>query len=426
MRLRHAITMAAAAIIGASVVWVPPATAVPDPAPAGQLIPMPPADGSVPAGFASWDEVYAYQLGLNAAAHRLTDADPSADSGFAGVVASPLKRSIQVWWKGPLPSSVQRVLAEVRSSIHVDVYAAKHSAAETRAAIDRISKIAGSAADGLASLEPRFDGGGVRVSVTGDAPAAELTAAAGGVAVETVRVAGKQRPTAPRYNDSPRYYAGGQWGVRNRSTFCSTGFGVLHGGVSRLLSAGHCGYVGMEAVDGGGLQSDVMGNVIRKYTGLDSMIIDARSMGRMFDGNYYTTFYKPVVGTYDAVPGNLLCSSGAFSGTICGLTVLSYAEQIRVESPPGTVFTVYYAQRVRAANGPVWGNGDSGGPVFGLASNPAQVLAVGIITSGVAGTDTWCQGVPAAGTRACSQEGHYVRIQQILGHWGATLLTSSN
>jgi hypothetical protein len=68
----------------------------------------------------------------------------------------------------------------------------------------------------------------------------------------------------------------------------------------------------------------------------------------------------------------------------------------------------------------VWGAADSGGPVFTLSSDPNRVLAVGIIVAGDSGQTTWCQGDQG---RTCYRVGWYVRIQNVLSYWGATLRT---
>ncbi|MEK8106645.1 hypothetical protein NKG94_18135 [Micromonospora sp. M12] len=69
----------------------------------------------VPGGFASWAELLRVQQRMNTAAARITTvAQRSADSGFAGVVADPTTRQLQVYWKGEPPA---HLVATARATV---------------------------------------------------------------------------------------------------------------------------------------------------------------------------------------------------------------------------------------------------------------------------------------------------------------------
>ena len=62
----------------------------------------------MPGGFASWSELLRLQQRMNTAAARITNGRRSAgaNSGFAGIVADPTTRQLQVYWKGEPPANL--------------------------------------------------------------------------------------------------------------------------------------------------------------------------------------------------------------------------------------------------------------------------------------------------------------------------------
>ncbi|MEU7974931.1 hypothetical protein AB0B48_23115, partial [Micromonospora sp. NPDC049089] len=111
-----------------------PATA----APGGKA----PATGSfidstpVPGGFASWSELLRVQQRMNNAAAQITNAaQRSVNSGFAGIVADPTTRHLQVYWKGEPPANL---VANARATVATQVLPAAYSQRELMAAADRL------------------------------------------------------------------------------------------------------------------------------------------------------------------------------------------------------------------------------------------------------------------------------------------------
>ena len=91
---------AVALVAAATAMAATPAAAAPKP-----VVPAaaPAPGGAVPAGFADWDAVYAYQEQLNSAAGRILAEDPDN----ASIVAAPGNHELRVYWKGAVPAAVR-------------------------------------------------------------------------------------------------------------------------------------------------------------------------------------------------------------------------------------------------------------------------------------------------------------------------------
>src|SRR5688572_19204694 len=92
-----------------------PATASPDP------YRLPP---KVPGGFASWGDLAAMQIKLTAAATRFQAA---AGRGYAGVIAAPETRRLDLYWKGSVPDDILALIERERSAVPIRVLAAEFS-----------------------------------------------------------------------------------------------------------------------------------------------------------------------------------------------------------------------------------------------------------------------------------------------------------
>lgn len=115
------------------------------------------------------------------------------------------------------------------------------------------------------------------------------------------------------------------------------------------------------------------------------MLISARGYYRMFDGSPTTGNYKLVHGWGYRATGELLCHSGATSGTVCGLktTNITNGTYQLTDSDEDTFF-VHGMSTATQVNGLTAARpGDSGGPVFSL--NGSGVNAKGVV-SGSAGS----------------------------------------
>lgn len=146
-----------------------------------------------PAGFKSWDELYAIQAPLNELADQLYVAanGPDArvepgtpDDGYAGIEIDLEFHEVRLYWRGALPARMQSAVAEARATGTVRVLAATHSLREM------VADMAVWIASGKAvTAEPRVDGGGIVLGVA-------QSAASGPVS----RVAGTTLPYAIEYD----------------------------------------------------------------------------------------------------------------------------------------------------------------------------------------------------------------------------------
>ncbi|WP_433132289.1 hypothetical protein ACQPWW_12600 [Micromonospora sp. CA-240977] len=407
--LRRAAVAAFGLTLLAAGVTAAPATAAPagKPANAGSFVDSTP----VPGGFASWSELLRLQQRMNTAAARITNAaERNANSGFAGVVADPTNRELQVYWKGEPPANV---VAVARSTVATRVLSAPYTQRELMVAADRLRAKAG---DKITTVGPRADGAGLLVGTQSGLLGA--TALAGvPVTVQT----GVAAAPATRWDDSPPWWGGAAW--RNTATGggCSTGFGVWQGGVSRVLSAAHCANLNVLATDPTG---QTIGTVSARNTSSDTLLIAGSGGGRVFNnstdaaGNVVSEFNNQVIGASASQVGNWVCSSGAYSGTRCSIQVKARNLCINVRDF-GTVCGQVQAENTTHTN--AVGQGDSGGPVEIVnAANTLQVWATGTNTA-IDDTNTAvaCTGYVPTG-RVCAWRFYYEDIFSGMAGVGAS------
>jgi hypothetical protein len=402
-----AITLAALAVAASTLVSVSTAATAStgDPlAPAARTDAKAPAGYPTkerpPKGFSSWAEVLKVQAKLDRAADSIVAAK---GPGFAGITVSPETGTVTAYFTGTPDARSAAAIAAARSSVKVTVARAAHSQAELAAAARTLTATAG-----VTSIAVRADGSGLDVATAGGASSKMVLRSK--VPLHVAPEA--SRPTlASRGNDFAPYWGGARWGG------CSTGFSVNHAGYTRILSAGHCGDNGNSAYDGGG---DYMGVVYGDDNFNDTLLINARGGGRIYDGGSGVgEFSKPVIGALHSYVGDWVCQSGAYSGATCNIQVKATGVWIWVGYwIAGNVM----AEQVNHTN--MMGNGDSGGPVFSLAWwDYGLTYAKGTNTAIDLGTTVACTGVPAGGGRNCAWRGYYQDVVNSLSRYGATITT---
>ncbi len=350
-----------------------------------------------PPGFRSWDQLMAVQQRLDAAADRIK---ARRDNAFTGIVVSAEQRRLTVYWKdGRPPAAATNTINEARRDGSVQVLAARYSEAELLAEANRVARM-----DGATAVSPNIDGSGLSVSF---APGRQ-TAITSNVPITQTDTAAPQ--LASRGNDSPPYWGGARWNG------CTTGFAISIGGVSKMLSAGHCAANGNTARDGGG---DVMGTVSGDSNAYDRLYINTSSAGQVYNGGVGTgEFSNPVIGASSNRVGDYVCTSGAYSGTRCNIQVTAINQTINVGY---LIYQTVRAEKVDRTNAA--GNGDSGGPVLSVAADPTKVIAKGTITAIDPSTAVPCTGVPAGNGRTCSWRMYYVDVVNSLSAYGASIIT---
>ncbi|GAA2606326.1 hypothetical protein GCM10010399_41610 [Dactylosporangium fulvum] len=344
--------------------------------------------------------------------------------GYAGVVISPEQNRFTLYWKGTPPANITKALASLPAGMTAEVVPASYSRAELNAQIKQIrSDDAGTApeyrAHRLVALE---DGSGIEISVSKAQPS--LNARRANRAVVRTLVEGGTEPLA-RQNDSAPYYGGARLQILSApnqvGAVCSSGFIVRSGSTYYTTSAAHCGSAPNAVRNGAGA---TIGSVAFAGREIDSMLINLSpnsASARVYDGawNNGSGYNKPVVGQAGSAVGDLTCTSGSFSGVVCGVRVTS----TNASSDVGGWHQAGIIEARQDNGGNAAGDGDSGGPVFSLASNPDQVIAKGIISGGRTATVVGCTGVPTNPTRKCYNRITIIPISMLLSYFRVSLAT---
>ena len=329
------------------------------------------------------------------------------ESGFAGLAF--VGDGLTVYWKGAIPPGVRSIMARGRMSGPVTVVPAAYSKLELEAEAQKIHGLAktGSTIQQIIALP---DGSGLEVVKVPPDQEASLRSSRtkhgrGTLAAEqifldlhlTVPISLKTADRSIRHtscngvctrlDDTAAWNGGTFIRIPNTPTGmveCTSGFGVVKNGTSYLLTAAHCMSPGNSALD---YTWEFIGNVYQEQWRYDILLINARGYYRIFDGLPNTSNTKVVYSAGYPILDELLCHSGARSGTVCNLKTLP---QIIVNywqcDSDGDCFWNYGMNTAkqldnRTASQP----GDSGGPVFTL--DGPGVRAKGIV-SGVLSWDS--------------------------------------
>jgi hypothetical protein len=393
---RRGIACAAVAALMVIVMPSPPAWAGPD-------------SSNVPGGYATWEELFEVQNRMNRAAESIQAAARNlTKSGFASAVAAPEARELVIYWSGPVPQAIEAVVRRERKLIPISVKPAPYAEHELLAEVERLGR-----SPAVLEAGPLLDGRGLFVRLR-PAFAGLQVSALSRIPVQYRESAGGHAPFS-RKNDAQPWSAGG-WNIFRQwypyGGGCTTGFAVWHGGVTKLLSAAHCGPDGSPFWDG---NSDFIGYAQAGNTSRDVQLINARGSGRTWDGGVISSVSKAVKGASQSQNLNWLCTSGSRSGVRCNIQV----KQTNVSF--GGVYPLVKAERVDQTAAA--GTRDSGGPVFELQMNPdnGNVIAKGIINSGDTGTQVACAGENFAG-RICTWRFYYADVVQTLQHFGASIV----
>jgi hypothetical protein len=229
----------------------------------------------------------------------------------------------------------------------------------------------------------------------------------------TPRQATAGRLAASRVADTPPFNGGDAIMPAAHTYNCSTGFGVVIGGLSRLLTAGHCFNVGTSVYNGRSLggtsftgSNTPMGTVFESgwNSELDSEVISGSGSDLIWTGPIGNPQRATVSGVGTWAVGDQVCTSGANGGEICGLTVQHVNYCMNLFEFPVSLRYVCHITQVHGAREIV--PGDSGGPVFRFSGSALEAVGT------VSGLDALGNGVS-----------WFTGIYAILGRWGAALRT---
>jgi hypothetical protein len=199
---------------------------------------------------------------------------------------------------------------------------------------------------------------------------------------------------------------------------CTTGFGIVIGGVDRLLTAGHCYLVGTSVINARSLGGTAisgsgasMGTVTEsgwESGELDSEVISGPGSDLIWTGPIGDPQRATVSGVGIWAVGGQVCTSGAYGGEICGLTVqhVNYCMFLNADFSNIRLDLRYVCHITQVQGSREIVPGDSGGPVFRFSGSALEAVGT------VSGFSTSGNGVS-----------WFTGINAILGRWGASLHT---
>jgi hypothetical protein len=212
---------------------------------------------------------------------------------------------------------------------------------------------------------------------------------------------------ASRLNDTPK---GGHWGgarITSALKNCTAGFSVVRrsNGQRGSVTAGHCGGVGTLWKSGSNYYGTT--SVRTNYPDYDQALLTGSAYGpKMWtDGPGDAANTRTVKGGGDPGVGTVVCQSGSFSTSLCGITVRSTSAKYC--DTDGC--TTYVIRATRGGQIAIIG-GDSGGPLYTRPSSTTATIR-GIMFAGAGCASSRCTTLYAE------------RYASITGHLGVTALT---
>ncbi|MER6915014.1 peptidase [Streptomyces sp. NPDC000594] len=457
MRARTGVTGLMAAVCAG--ILLAPSPAVSAPAPQGGSEARSGAKGVIgDPGAAFWAKhkrVGEVADALVAAAGKL----PRQGGGYGGLITAPKKSAITLYWKGTVPAPVRQAMRSDRR-VTVKVAPAPYTRHQLMTARDRVFKQQSELPGRLTGIGPSPDGKGLLIGMAPErgkntlarkAPAAVARGVAditGGIAVVKVEasspesavgkaplakalLADKRMEAFAVGRNGQQAYGGAAWVYKDSAGthFCTTGFAVQYTaspGTQRMSSAAHCGTPNGPAHSPEYPTSRPFGRMHTHHYNRDISIMNAAQAGA-------NNFFQPSIwlGPWRGQPsgqsrkavadlgnnhvGQYVCSSGAISGSLCGIRIVATDQIIPVDGPA----IVYNGVKVAEDHGlAIWGSGDSGGPIVGYLDS-RSVHANGIISASDKKYGATCNGYS---NRKCASVGWYAPLEGFLQDWGLQLI----
>lgn len=398
------------------------ALAVPGAAFAGSGDPTP-SRAAGGAAALSWGTTPADAAAMAAQTQPLAAADAlrNALSGLPGYANVGLDgQTVQLLWKGALPAKATKLVAQLSTTTTITVTHTTYSHAELQAAADTLrAQIEAGRGNGVQSISIPFDSSGLVLGVdasTADAAtagaslsarsvspsAAQLTAVKKTLSAAATKVATsvavEPRITQfSRENDFPPWAGGAVMQDRTTTSMyyyrsCTTGIPMVdQSNRVYLLTASHCADFGDLVKDPAG---QTMGNVkFRDHDHNVELIQVTSAAGQIYVGGPQgskTQAIKNIMGWSVPYFGESICTSGAFKGNNCGLTIKA-TDDIKCDIEPNDKWKCWGPlQRAVAATGVVAGvPGDSGGPVYYNPVGYTKIMMLGTITGGDNANTLW-------------------------------------
>jgi hypothetical protein len=365
----------------------------------------------------------AAQAAANTVAERVeSDAAENHLPGFAGVEVSPAPAaSVTVYWHGAVPAMLSRFVvtdsAAMASTlagsggITVHFEPAPYTQAQLTSLQAAVNDSPGFASSGITSLGfyPQATGLSVGVDNRADLVKARslLALAHTPVAVRYAVAPVTQLSLPGRFKAAPPFFGGIFLGAMyaSMSYQCSSGFGMHYadrkGAPYFVTTAAHCATrsdLGKQRFWAWGNGKDVgvsfyfesRDDIASLYTAAPYGVKRAGGGARIYVGNTSRTTVNgqgtaPVRGAASVVSGDLVNTSGAFSGERTGIRVVTTEMEWTGETPDGFEYRVFGAEAIKENHSNAAGQGDSGGPVYFFDNGKNDkdgVRAAGIISVG--------------------------------------------
>jgi hypothetical protein len=381
-RIAGAVAAMGLAVLATTAFVVPASADSKTPTPA---VVQPP--GAVPAGFGTWNEVYAFQARLNAAAERILAA---GGAGNASIVAGPQNHELRVYWKGKVDASMLALAKGL--DVPVVFLPARFTHSELVKQAQRLA-----ANPRVVEAAPQADGSGLAVTVADRRLQTDQSDLQATTQIPLTITAGP-RPQAMfnRQADVPLFWGGSAYGTPIGG--CTNGFPLQVAGSPNvfMISAGHCGNNGDAANITG--QTAPTGTLTFKNTCRDTLLINypAGVSAAIYTGAFNSSTSAAVVDTTPDFVGNLVATGGSSSGEHLNIPVQAVDVFTAINGIACTTVGPLTRAGYNTATCAV-APGDSGGPAYSYFSG-ATVLGRGTITAGIIGTAT-CPGVVANGSK---------------------------
>jgi len=364
---------------------------------------------------------------LNIAGEVQNFADSHGKSGFAGVSTDVYRDTVDIYWRGPIPAQLITI-ANSHLQAHVSIHSAPYSQGELDAAKGTLTKLLQDRRVQFASIGRKADGTGLTLGRPAQPTINSTTntlingaISAVGIPVEVADEVPVQ--TTSRFADSVPFWGGNLIGAGpNSGPYCSGGF-PASGPNNQwfLVTAWHCAnavsgawYTGAGTFIGQNAGIDVTHDAMRVeipppppnslqrviYTGA-SIADPANESAAIVSG-----VARPSVGDF-------VCTSGAFSGELCGIRIVAIGRDTQTCDESGNCF-IFHSMAVGEQQDHLnaGGNGDSGGPVFHYADGRA--VARGVLSgAALADKSAACTGVPTGNGRRCSWQVTFADIMEV-------------
>jgi hypothetical protein len=352
------------------------AVAIATPAIADQKTPMPSTakpPGAVPDGFTSWDELYAFQTRLHAAAERILAA---GGAGNASLVAGLENHELRVYWHGEVPASVRKLAGGL--DVPVVFLPAQFTHSELVNQAQRL------ASDGrVIEAAPKPDGSGLAVTVTAQLRQTDRTGLQATTRVPlTVTASTRPQQMYNRQADVPLFWGGSRYNTPVGG--CSNGFSIQAPSDPNIvmISAGHCG----NDLDAANIPGWGTHGVIHVKNGCRDTLLIYYPDGvapNIYTGAPDSSSTAVLSGaTFDLV-GDLVDTGGASSGEHFNIRVQAVDLFTAIDGNP----CASVGPLTRASTGSATcavAPGDSGGPVY--TRTGANAVGRGTITAGNLGS----------------------------------------